>query len=391
MTQSLPRTLLVTNDFPPRQGGIQSYLHGLVSRLPAESVVVYASRHPGWEEFDRAQPFPVIREDTTMLLPTRAVARRAREILRSEGCTTAWFGASAPLGLMAPGLRQAGATWIVACTHGHEIGWGLLPGPRALLRRITGSVDAITYLGEYTHARLARQIGPEAAAKMHYLPPGVDTDFFHPGAHGAAVRDRYRLGERRVVLCVSRIVRRKGQAQLIRALPGIRREVPDAALLLVGDGPDRGHCEELARQLGLSEHVIFTGGVPHVELPAHYAAGDVFAMPCVTRWAGMDVEGLGVVYLEASASGRPVVAGRSGGAPEAVLDGRTGYLVDGTSVSDLQSRVTELLADPGKAAEMGAAGRAWVGEEWTWERQVSRLVDLLAGRARDAPPHLPSE
>lgn len=386
MTGEVPRTLIVTNDFPPRQGGIQSFVHGFARRLPAGSVVVYASRHPGWQEFDREQPFPVVREDTSMLLPTRAVARRAREILRAEGCTAVWFGAAAPLGLLAPGLRRAGARTIVGSTHGHEIGWAAVPGARALMRRIGGSVDHLTYLGEYTRVRLAAAVGPAAAARMRPLPPGVDASVFRPDADGAGVRRRYGLSGRPVVVCVSRLVVRKGQHRLIRALPGIRRRVAGAALLLVGDGPARRRLEVLARRLGVDRDVVFTGGVPFPELPDHYAAGDVFAMPCVTRLGGLDVEGLGVVYLEASAAGLPVLAGRSGGAPDAVLEGRTGYVLDGEDLAGLEDRVVELLSRPAQAAQLGAQGRQWVLDEWGWPRMVDRLAGLLAGSATGAPP-----
>lgn len=375
------RTLVITNDFPPRPGGIQYFVHGYASRLPAGSVVVYASTWQGAADFDRVQPFPVIREATGMLLPTAKVARRAREIARAEGCTAVWFGAAAPLGLLAPGLRRAGLAHLVGTTHGHEAGWAALPGARTALRRIAASLDHLTYLGEYTRRRIARAIGP-AAARMRQLAPGVDPEVFHPGAAGEEVRRRHNLGGRPIVVCVSRLVARKGQDMLIRALPRIQRQAPGAALLLVGGGPYRARLVRLASEVGVSEDVVFTGSVPWAQLPAHYAAGDVFAMPCRTRLGGLDVEGLGVVYLEASATGLPVVAGRSGGAPDAVRDEETGYLVDGRSVTEIGYRVGQLLAQPGTAARMGAAGREWVSRDWRWEVLAARLGGLLAGEER---------
>jgi phosphatidylinositol alpha-1,6-mannosyltransferase len=185
------------------------------------------------------------------------------------------------------------------------------------------------------------------------------------------------LTERPVVVCVSRLVRRKGQDTLLHALPILRRTVPGVAVLLVGDGRYRGDLESLARDLGVAEEVVFTGGVPHEELPAHYAAGDVFSMPCRTRRGGLDVEGLGIVYLEASATGLAVVAGDSGGAPDAVLDGETGYVVDGRDVHALAERLTTLLCDEPRRARMGAAGREWVEKEWRWDILAQRLTDLL--------------
>ncbi|HWH30517.1 MAG TPA: glycosyltransferase family 4 protein, partial [Mycobacteriales bacterium] len=345
------RTLVVTNDFPPRPGGIQAYVHSLASRQPDGEVVVYA---PAWKraaEFDAAQAFPVVRHPTSLMLPVPDVLRRARSIARSEGCDRVWFGAAAPLGLLASrlGLERA-----VASTHGHEVGWAMLPGARQVLRRIGRSVDVVTYLGEYTRRRLA----PVVSAGMARLPSGVDTDVFRPGAGGAEVRARHGLSDRPVVVCVSRLVPRKGQDVLIRALPAVRARVPGAALLCVGGGPDVPRLRRLAAETGVADDVVLTGSVPWEQLPAHYDAGDVFAMPCRTRLGGMDVEGLGIVYLEASATGLPVVAGRSGGAPDAVLDGETGHVVDGTSVADVADAVAGLLVDRERARAMGEAGRA---------------------------------
>ncbi|MFY1651237.1 glycosyltransferase family 4 protein [Solwaraspora sp. WMMB762] len=372
------RTLLVTNDFPPRPGGIQSFVHNLALRQPAQSIVVYASSYDGAERFDADQPFEVVRNPTGMLLPTPAVARQTAALARARGCDTVWFGAAAPLGLLADGLRRrAGISRAVALTHGHEVGWAALPGARSMLRRIARATDVVTYLGEYTRVRLDRAVG--GLTELRRLAPGVDTDAYHSGVDGGEVRRRHRLSDRPVVVCVSRLVPRKGQDTLIRAWPLVRRRVPGAALLIVGGGPDRSRLEGLVRRAGVADDVTFTGAVPWAELPAHYAAGDVYAMPCRTRRGGLDVEGLGIVYLEGSATGLPVVAGDSGGAPDAVRDGETGYVVNGRDPSQLADRLAGLLADRELARRMGAAGRAWVEREWRWDTQAQRMASLLAG------------
>jgi phosphatidylinositol alpha-1,6-mannosyltransferase len=369
-------TLLVTNDFPPRPGGIQQFVHNLAVRLPKASLVVYCSKHAGYEEFDAEQPFDVIREDTSVLLPTPAVAKRAAEIAREYDCDAVWFGAAAPLGLLATGLKErTGIRRAVALTHGHEAGWAALPGARGLLRRVARGTDVVTYLGEYFRTRLDRAIGE--LTTLEQLAPGVDTDAFAPSASGETVRIRHGLVDRPVIVCVSRLVPRKGQDTLIRALPLVRRRIPDAALLLVGGGPYRSTLESLAAASGVAKDVVFTGTVPWHELPDHHAAGDVFAMPCRTRRGGLDVEGLGIVYLEASAVGRPAVAGDSGGAPDAVLEGRTGYVVPGRDVPALAERLVTLLDNPTLAERLGTAGRAWVEENWRWDTQADRLEALL--------------
>ncbi|HET9518622.1 MAG TPA: glycosyltransferase family 4 protein [Actinoplanes sp.] len=372
----MARTLLVTNDFPPRPGGIQQFVHNLAIRQPAGSIVVYASTWQGAAAFDAEQPFEVVREDTGMLLPTPQVARRAAELARANDCDAVWFGAAAPLGLLADGLRRrAGIRRAVALTHGHEVGWAALPGARQLLRRIARGNDTVTYLGEYTRVRLDRAL--HGLTDLQRLAPGVDVDTYHPGVDGGPVRARYGLTGRPVIVCVSRLVARKGQDQLIRALPAVRRTIPDAALLIVGGGPYAPTLRRLAREHGVEAHVVFTGSVPWQELPAHYAAGDVYAMPCRTRNRGLDVEGLGIVYLEASAIGLPVVAGDSGGAPDAVREGETGYVVGGRDLASLTERLVDVLADPAMARRLGAAGRAWVQADWRWETQATRLRALL--------------
>ena len=373
-----PRTLIVTNDFPPRRGGIQSFVHALAAGLPAGTVTVYAPAWKGAAEFDARQPFPVIRHPTSLMLPVPAVSRRAAGIAREHGCDTVLFGAAAPLGLITPALRKAGVRRAVALTHGHEAGWAALPGARSLLRRIGDEVDVVTYLGEYFRVRLARALSPQAQRRMVRLAPGVDVTFFRPGAGGgagpgAAGPDRPAGGGLRVPdgpaqgpghpdhrLAADKSTGQRRGAAARRRRP-LRTQAPAA-------WPQR---------LDVADDVIFTGPVPWPELPGYYDAADVFAMPCRTRRAGLDVEGLGIVYLEASATGLPVIGGDSGGAPDAILDGETGYVVsDGPGVA---ARVTELLRDPARARAMGEKGQAWVEREWREELSAARLSAILAG------------
>jgi phosphatidylinositol alpha-1,6-mannosyltransferase len=381
------RVLLVTNDFPPRRGGIQSYLVEFVRRLVAagsHSVTVYAPQWKGADAFDeqaRAAGYRVERHPGTLMLPGPTVDDRMRRLIVDHGIDTVWFGAAAPLALLAERARQAGATRVLASTHGHEVGWSMLPVARSVLRRIGDGTDVVTFVSRYTRSRFASAFGP--AASLEYLPSGVDTDRFRPDPAGRAeLRDRYRLGERPTAVCLSRLVPRKGQDMLISALPSIRQRVDGAALVIVGGGPYLGALRKLAQDRGVADHVTFTGGVPAPELPAHYALADVFAMPCRTRGAGMDVEGLGIVFLEASATGVPVIAGESGGAPEAVQHNKTGLVIDGRSVDRVADAVTELLTDRDRAAAMGSAGRQWVTSQWRWDTLAARLAELL--RADDA-------
>lgn len=376
-----PRTLVVTNDFPPRTGGIESFVAALTSRLPADEVVVYASSSPGDAAVDASLPFPVHRDPARTLLPTPRIRRRAADLLRSEGCDAVLFGAAAPLGLLAEALREAGASRLVGLTHGHELWWARLPGSRHVLRRIGDDTDALTYLGEYTRRALDRALGPDAAGRLVHLPPGVDADRFRPDAGGEQVRAELGAGARPLVLCVGRLTPRKGQDVLIRSFPDVLRRVPDALLVLVGEGPDRGRLERLVDGAELRGAVRLAGAVPAARLPAYYAAATVFAMPCRDRRLGLEVEGLGLVFLEAAASGVPVVVGRSGGAPDACRDGETGFVVDGTDRAALAARLTTLLLDRELAAAMGRRGRQWVQQDWSWQRSIAVLQALLRPQA----------
>ncbi|MEJ8660448.1 MULTISPECIES: glycosyltransferase family 4 protein [Streptomyces] len=370
-------TLVITNDFPPRQGGIETFVHALATRIPGNDVVVYTSNEPGAAEYDATLPFPVIRDSTRTLLPTRRVTRRAMAIAREHGCDRVWFGAAAPLAYMASDLRRAGIRRTVATTHGHEIWWARTPGARQVLRRIGDSVDVVTYLGQYTRSRIAPALGPRA--RMSRLVPGVDPEDFRPDLPAQRVqelRDDYGISGRKVILCASRLVPRKGQDTLIRALPLIQRAVPQAALVIVGQGPHERRLRALARKHTAEGSVVFAGGKGHTDMPTFYAAADVFAMPCRTRRAGLEAEGLGIVFLEAAASGLPVIAGDSGGAPDTVLEGKNGHVVDGTDVKAVARTIALTLLSPDQAA-MGAAGREWVERQWSWDASARYLTQLL--------------
>jgi phosphatidyl-myo-inositol dimannoside synthase len=369
------RTLVVTNDFPPRQGGIQTFVAALLDRRPPDSVVVLASDAPGSAEYDKALPYPVVRRPTGMLLPTRRTAVAAVELARRHRCDSAFFGAAAPLGLLAPALREAGIRHLVGATHGHETGWVALPGSRQLMQRIASGLDVVTYISDYTRERLAPALS--GRTRLAQLSPGVDVDLFTPQVDGSVVRRRYGLGGSPVVVCVSRLVARKGQDVLVAGWPRVLDRHPSARLLLVGGGPAEATLRRAVAARGLQDSVVFTGPVAPAELPQHYAAGDVFAMPCRTRRAGLDVEGLGMVFLEAAACARPVVAGTSGGAPEAVREGVTGHVVDPRSPTAVADAIAGLLADPDRARAMGAAGRAWVEQRWSWTTIVATFAGLL--------------
>lgn len=364
----MPTTLLVTNDFGPRAGGIETFVIGLLERIPAGEVLVYTSKQADSAAYDAKWlsdfNVRVIRDRSSILLPTPRVIRNLRKVIRSEGLTRVWFGAAAPLALASRWLRSAGAEHSVALTHGHEVWWSKIFPFSWAMREIAKNVDITTYLGEFTHSAISPRFkDPE---KLLKIAPGIDTDHFAP-RDAIELRRKYGLENRPVIISVGRLVHRKGQDRLVEAMAEIVKKVPTAALVFVGEGPHRKELDRLVSRNDLHNHVIFIGRINYQDLPQYISMGDVFAMPSRSRLMGLEVEGLGIVYLEASACGLPVIGGASGGAPDAVIDGVTGYVVDGNDLSAIAERAIELLQSPDTRREMGRAGRAWVIENWRWE------------------------
>jgi phosphatidylinositol alpha-1,6-mannosyltransferase len=373
-TGRFPRTLILTGHLAPHRGGVESVTEQIARRLPPGSVVMMAPELPGCAEVDDRLPWEVIRYPGRMLT-SPGLGLRVQSLARERGIEAAWITSAMPLAALSVPLRRAGVARIVVSTHGMEAGWASVPPAAALMRVVARHIDVVTYLGEITRDRLAPAI--PAGTTMMRLTGGVDADRFTPDAVAAGIRDELGWGTNREAETTTRLVLRKGQDTLLRAWPEIRHRHRDARLLIVGDGPRRTSLERLAESLGVTRDVRFAGSVADADLPSYLAAGDVFALPCRDLWRGLQVEGLGLSILEASAVGLPVVVGRSGGTPDAVVDGVTGHLVDATSVTPLARAITRLLDDPAGARAMGADGRAWVTREWSWDRLADRLRGAL--------------
>ena len=373
------KVLLVTNDLGPRAGGIETFILGLIEGLPKNSLVIFTSSQNGQAPFDAQllEKFGaiVIRDRAKILLPTPRISRKAVRILRQYEIQNVWFGAAAPLGFMASKLRNSGATNIVALSHGHEVWWAKIPILKQMLQKIIKDIDKLGYLGEFTKNEISK--ATTEVNKLVQIAPGIDTNHFQPKKPNPNLVSRYQLEGRRVIVCVARLVHRKGQDQLIKALPAILKKYPDAILLIVGQGPIEQMLRNSARQLEVTHKVIFTGRVPHADLADYISLGEVFAMPVRSRFYDFEVEGLGIAYLEASACGLPVVVGKSGGAVDAVIDQVTGLLVDGKNVNEITDVICRLLADPVKAQAMGQAGRGWVISDWQLSNWSAKFNDLL--------------
>ena len=372
--------LFVTNDFGPRAGGIETFVIGLIERRPVGSTIVYTSAQEGSADYDaqwlRTYGVVVIRDRAKILLPTPRVALNLVRIIKEQDIKVAAFGAAAPLALLSASMKRAGVIKTVALTHGHEVWWAKVFPFTWLIRRIGSTVDTLTYLGEFTQRAISHSLSAQASKAMVKIAPGIDVDHFTP-VDSTQLRVKLNLEGKKVIVSVGRLVHRKGQDHLIESMPQILKSVPDAHLLLVGTGPYLTHLSKLVARNKLENHVSFIGRIQYAELPRFICAGDIFVMPSRSRLAGLEVEGLGIVYLEASSCGLPVIAGSSGGAPDAVLDGVTGFVVNGTDNKQIAQTAIELLNNPEKAMAMGAAGRQWIIDNWRWEIWSARFNELL--------------
>jgi phosphatidylinositol alpha-1,6-mannosyltransferase len=365
--------LFVTNDFPPKLGGIESYLTNLCLGFDPKDITVVAPTRPGWEDADQDLPYKVIRLPGTYLRATRRTYTGLVDAVQSRKPKAVHFLAALPLGRLGPRLAaQTGVGWSVVA---HGTGEILLPArvplARRALRNVLVSADVVFPVSEFTRAEVERITRKKA--RTHLLPPSVDTDRFSLDVSGFAVRERHGLGSSFVVTFVSRLVKRKGADVLIRAVAGMQ----GTAALIVGAGPEAASLQRLARESEAADRVVFAGMVTDEQLPSYYAAADVFCMPCTNRYGGLDTEGFGVVYLEAQATGLPCVAGDCGGSAEAVQDGITGIVIEDPTPKTLGEVLVELRRDPARCAQLGGAGRSRMEREFAPAVIAARLDSAM--------------
>ena len=373
--------LLVTNDLGPRAGGIETFILGLLDRLDGNEIVIYTAAQPDSAEFDAALAAKtgaiILRDKNSILIPTPGVNRRVRKVMKEYQSEIIWFGAAMPLAWMSGLLKRAGAKRVVAITHGHEVWWAKLPPFKWIFARATRSIDVLTYLGEFTKKAMSPVVN--SACIMVQIAPGISIDHFTPGIKSPELIKEFGLEGKQVLISVGRLVHRKGQDKLLEAMPNILLQHPDVVLLFVGIGPRKKKLDQLVKRYQLESYIRFVGRVKYENLPKYFRLGDLFVMPSRSRLAGLEVEGLGIVYLEASASGVAVLAGKSGGAPDAVIVGETGEIVDGTDSSDIARVINEMLDNPRKLATMGEAGHTWTQSQWDWKIWGERFKEVLFG------------
>jgi phosphatidylinositol alpha-1,6-mannosyltransferase len=368
-------SLLVTNDFPPKVGGIQSYLYELWRRLPPEETHVLTTPYASAADWDAAQPFSIERVRPRVLLPAPGVARRVDAIAREREADVIFLDPVLPLGLVG---RRLHAAPHVLIAHGAEVNVpGRLPGSRRLARRVLRAASGLVAAGEYP-ARVAARVAGTALPTL-VVPPGVDPDRFRPLPTSDREETRRRFGldsDRPLVLGLSRLVPRKGFDVLIDAVAGLDTRVQ---LAVGGAGRDARRLARRAAERGITDRCTFLGRVPDADLADLYGCADVFAMLCRERWGGLEAEGYGIVFVEAAACGVPSIAGRSGGSHEAVVDGVTGFVVDPHDVRGVRAALDRVLGDGALRERLGAAARKRAVDELTYDRQVKRLLPVTRG------------
>jgi len=366
--------LFVTNDFPPKIGGIQTLLWELWRRLDPSSFAVLTTRHPDSAAWDAAQPFRVVRASESLLLPTRSLARRIEALADEIGADGVVLDPALPVGLLGPRLRRLYAVVL----HGAEVTVpGRLPGPNLVLRHVLRGATLVIAAGGYPLAEGERAAGRSLPSVV--VPPGVDTERFHPLGVDERATVRARLGlpvDGRLVVSLSRLVPRKGMDTLIRASALLAPLRPDLVVAIGGSGRDAARLQRLIVSTGAPATLL--GRVSHDDLPLLYGCADVYAMLCRNRWAGLEQEGFGIVFLEAAAAGVPQVAGDSGGAAEAVVHGETGLVVRAPrNPHAVASALAELIDDPERRRRMGDAGRARAVAGYSYDVLAARLGEAL--------------
>ena len=370
----MKRHLLVTNDYPPKVGGIQNYLWELWRRLPEEQVTILTPDHGEASEFDREQGQLIVRNKRKVLLPTKALAAEINELANKVGAEIIVLDPALPLGHLGPALDMPYA--IVA--HGAEITFpGRLPIAKRFLRRVILGADFVIAAGGYPAREVLRAAGQHVPTIE--IPPGVDPTRFTPldGDSRSERRQRFGLTDAPLVVGISRLVPRKGFDRAVQAVSLLRHKHENLQLAIAGGGRDAKRLERLARKVDLP--VTFLGRVDDSDMPSVFAMGDVFLMPCRNRWGGLEQEGFGIVFLEAAASGVPQIAGKSGGAHEAVDHGATGTIVDNPkNVDEIVEALDELLVSVDLREEMSLAGRNRVCESLSYDILALRLEEALS-------------
>ncbi len=379
------KILLITDKFVPERGGSQIIFGQTYRNLPGHEVTVLTRAWPGAEAADAAYPHRIVRVPYSRVPRLRSpllwarLARSARDLCRAEGFDQIHCGQTVETGPAGTLLAQRLARPSLVHTFAEDVTtWMRHPLYTPMMRGALRRATLVTSICRYTLDYLAQLGVQRNRVRLQY--PGVNPDEWRPTGGQAEIRRRFGLEGKRVLVTVSRLIPRKGQDVVLQSLPQVLSAAPDAVYLIVGGGPEEARLRRLAEDLGVSKHVRWAGSIPHAAAVDYYHAADLFVMPN-RRMPNGDIEGFGLVFLEANACGLPVIGGRSGGAVDAIAHGESGYLVEPTVVDDVATRLIELLRNREQAREMGRQGEARVRREFTWEHSGAALAATIEAAA----------
>lgn len=374
------KLLLISELFPPAVGGSAVLLHGIYSRLRKTDVTVLTDGDPGPAE--QLGTLTVFRRslssrrwglaDPIALWHHLRVALQLRLLVGQRGGVV-HCARALPEGVAAMLARLSGGPQYVCWAHGEDLTTAMASRELTWLTKLVYRLASAAIANSQNTANVLASMGlPDD--KIHIVYPAVDAEYFHPGVDGDTVRSRYAAPGDVLLLSVGRLQRRKGHDVAIQAMARLRDELPRLRYVIAGDGDERQRLEQLIAEHNLGDRVFFAGVVPEGELRAYYAACDVFLLP--NRVDNGDIEGFGIVFLEAAATGKPVIGGDSGGVPEAVERDVTGLLIDGASVDAVAGAIRDLAASEARRRTLGAAGRQRAVERFGWQRAATLVMDL---------------
>lgn len=387
MSENIKKSLLITLSFPPDLGGEQAFYYNIAKNLPADKIVVIAPEQEGSKEFDQRQDFPIIRKNFNSLKPQTGLdklfgtikwmklSKDIREIVKNHNIDIIHAGQILPIGTAAMMYSQKNNTPYIIYAHGLDI---LLPQnikrKKILMQKIIKSAQGIVTNSHFTRDEIIKLGADDEKIVVANPCPNIMSEEASQWSIDD-IKKQYELDGKKIILTIGRLVERKGHDMVIKAMPQILKSTPNAKYLVVGDGPYRKKLEQLVNQNNLREHVIFLGKVANKNMPAIFQIADVFAMPNRQLKNG-DVEGFGIVFLEAGLFGKPVIGGRNGGVPEAIADEQTGLLVDPENLNDITAKITRLLNDESYAHKLGMQGLERASD-FDWKDQVETIKTLL--------------
>lgn len=379
----MKRTLLLTQFFPPEKGGIQNYLYNICKNLPSDKTFVFSSTPHKKEilEFDQSQPFKIYRNNSQEIyqklhLTSLSIYKETSKIVKENNIEKIFLGHFyIPYVITALILKKFKNIPYTIFTHGLEIlETKNSPKSSYILKLCLKNAQNIIVTTDYLKNKIINKYyNLDLNKKIIKVPPGVNSGFFQPNLNTSSLKNKLDLKNKKIIFTCGRLVKRKNHQLVIKALPEILKKIPNAIYLIAGIGPEEKQLKKQVEELNLENQVKFLGEIKNKDLPLYYNLADIFCMPSLYNEETGDIEGFGMVFIEAQACGTPTIGSNTGGIPDAIRNNIDGFLIDPKSSQDLASKIIKLLLDPELANKIGKAGREKVVTEHNWKKLVEKL------------------